>query len=414
MRHAILDVTALVLLAMGPATLAGQTPPPRPLSLAAALELAERQNLDLAAAERQREVARAEILVAGERPNPIANFDALRDEPHEGLFFTQDLELGGKRRHRIEVAQASAGLTEARIGTVATALRRQVREAYYALAVASAKVTLQQRMLELAQQLARIAHQRYDAGDVPWLEVLQAELGVHRAEADLEIARQQQRVALVRLNGLLNVPPETVWQPTDGLEALPPLQNLTDLLRTAQAANPELVELDRERRVEESRVGLARAEQIPNLTLEFGTDFNSPHDFRVGPRSHMSIELPLLNRRRADVAAALAGQREAEARLAAARRRIQSEVEQAYLELQARLAAVALYRERLLPATRQLEQMSQESYRAGKTGILTVLDAQRGVQELEASYLDSLFAAQSAFAALEQTVGTPLSSTGTP
>ena len=416
MRRSILDgaAVAVLLLGIAAARLTGQTPPPRPLSLAAALELARRQNLDLAAAERQREIARAEILVAGERPNPIANFDALRDEPHEGLFFTQDLELGGKRRHRIEVAQASAGLTDARISTVATALRRQVREAYYALAFASAKVNLQQRMLGLAQQLARIAHQRYDAGDVAWLEVLQAELGVHRAEADLEVARRQQRVALVRLNALLNVPPETAWQPTDALESIPPVQNLTDLIRTAQAANPELTELDRERRVEESRVGLARAEQIPNLTLEFGTDFNSPHDFRVGPRSHMSIELPLFNRRRADVAAALAAQRETEARLAAARRRIQSEVEQAYLELQARLAAVALYREKLLPATRQLEQMSQESYRAGKTNILTVLDAQRGVQDLEAAYLDSLLAAQSAFAALEQTVGTPLSPAGTP
>ena len=52
--------------------------------------------------------------------------------------------------------------------------------------------------------------------------------------------------------------------------------------------------------------------------------------------------------------------------------------------------------------------MSEESYRAGKTDILSVLDAQRNVQDVERQYLQSLFALQSAYAALEETVGAPL------
>lgn len=393
---------------------AAQPSPRRPLSLATAFALAERQNLDLAAARRQREVAQAEVGVAAERPNPIANFDALRDEPHEGLFFSQDLELGGKRQRRIELAQADAQLTETRIGNTAAAVRRQVREAYFALLLAREKTELSQRLLDLAQQLARIARDRYQAGDVAQLEVLQAELEVARATVALQVAQQQEQIARSRLNAVLNAPPDADWELTDSLDRLPAIAPLAALQQQALRNNPDLLELISQRQVDRSRLALARAEQIPNLTLEFGTDFNSPHDFRVGPRSHLGIELPLFHHRQAEVAAALASQHQTEDQLAAATRRVQAEVEQAYQEFQARMAEVTSYREKLLPATRQLEQMSEESYRAGKTGILTVLDAQRSVQELESNYLDSLYAAQVALAALEQVVGTPIRPTETP
>ena len=73
-----------------PQSISGGTPQ---LTLQSALELADRQNLDLNAARRRREVASAGVRIAGQRPNPTVAFTALRDEPHEGLFFDQALEL---------------------------------------------------------------------------------------------------------------------------------------------------------------------------------------------------------------------------------------------------------------------------------------------------------------------------------
>jgi len=52
--------------------------------------------------------------------------------------------------------------------------------------------------------------------------------------------------------------------------------------------------------------------------------------------------------------------------------------------------------------------MAEDSYRAGKTSILAVLDAQRDVQQNEHDYLQSLFDLQQAFAELEQIVGVNL------
>lgn len=68
--------------------------PPEKLTLQSALELAEKQNLDLVAARARHAVAAAGVEIARQRPNPSVNFNALRDEPHEGFWFTQPFELG--------------------------------------------------------------------------------------------------------------------------------------------------------------------------------------------------------------------------------------------------------------------------------------------------------------------------------
>ena len=78
------------------------------------------------------------------------------------------------------------------------------------------------------------------------------------------------------------------------------------------------------------------------------------------------------------------------------------------MDLVARQTQVDLYGGKLLPASRRLADMAEESYKAGKANILTVIDAQRNAQDVEKTYLDSLFSLQSAFAGLEETVGAPL------
>jgi outer membrane protein TolC len=83
-------------------------------------------------------------------------------------------------------------------------------------------------------------------------------------------------------------------------------------------------------------------------------------------------------------------------------------VEATYYELNAREAEVGLYKQTLVPASKKLEEMAEDSYKSGKTNILTVLAAQRDVQRVTSEYLSSLLAMQTSFAEMEETVGVPL------
>ena len=187
-----------------------------------------------------------------------------------------------------------------------------------------------------------------------------------------------------------------------------PTVDLRDLVERAAESNPELQRLAQELNVERSRHSLLKAERIPNLDLQFGLDFNSLPDFRAGPRGQISLAFPLFYRNQGEIAQLLATERVLEAEAAATRRSVEGNVERAYLDLAARQTQVDLYGGKLLPAARHLAELAEESYKAGKANILTVIDAQRNAQDVEKTYLDSLFALQSAFAVVEETVGVSL------
>jgi cobalt-zinc-cadmium efflux system outer membrane protein len=378
------------------------------LTLPYALELAEKQNLELAAVRLRRSVALAGVRIAKQRPNPTFSFSTLRDEPHEGWFFDQPFELGGKRGHRIELAGQEGKLTDVEIATLARQIRMRTREAFYSLAFARAETERLNHVLTLAQRLQQIAQERFQAGAVAQLEVIQAGLEVARAEADLKVAKQQERVALSALNTLLNEPASTPWELAESLFELPPAVSLSDLVQLAYQSNPELQHLAQEQKVEESHRGLLRAERVPNLDLQYGLDFNSPHDFRVGPRGQLSLVLPIFSRNQGEIAQSLANQRVLESEEVATKRSVAGQVEAAYLDLDAQRTQAETYRQTLMPVARQLESMAEDSYRSGKADILVVLTAQRNVQDAERSYLDSLLSVQRSFAALEGAVGAPI------
>jgi cobalt-zinc-cadmium efflux system outer membrane protein len=404
-----LTIFASILFAIGAGgTAAAQQA--QPLTLAEALDRAEKQNLDLQAARAQRAVALAGVRVAGQRPNPTAFFSVLRDTPHESLFFDQPIEIGGRRGKRIELAKQETALTESSIIILARQVRREVRVAYFSLAFARSVTTQKLEAAKLAERLKEIAQARFESGDIAHLEVIQAELELSRANADAQVAKREEDIALSQLNVLLNVSTSASWDLASGLEGLPQPLSLESLVGRATDSNPEIARLLQEMKAEESRTGLLKAERIPNLGIEFGVDFNSPGPggFHEGGRGQISMELPIFTRNQGEIAQSSAMLRALEQETAAKRRAVAGQVEVAYYQLNAREAEVNLYKQMLVPAARQLEELAEESFKSGKAGILTVLSAQRDVQHVESEYLNSLLAIQTSFADLEQSMGASL------
>jgi outer membrane protein TolC len=78
---------------------------------------------------------------------------------------------------------------------------------------------------------------------VAQLEVIQAELGVARARADYQVAKQREKVSVSQLNALLNKPPSAAWELAGSLADPLPETPLAELLRRATQSNPELQRL---------------------------------------------------------------------------------------------------------------------------------------------------------------------------
>src|SRR6266850_2491064 len=272
------------------------------LSLQEALDTATRQNLDLVAARLRQAVSEAGVQIARQLPNPTVSFGAARDLPHESLLVDQPVELGGLRGRRIELARSEVPLATIEYATLERQVRRKVREAYFGAVLARGVTAFQIRLLEIAKRLQEVAQTRFEAGDVPQLETVQADLIVARAETDLIVSRQQERTALGLLNILLNEPVPTDWELVTPMDATLSSASVEELILRAQQSNPDLQHLAQELKVEEARRSLLQAQRTPKVTLQFGSDFNAPPDFRVGPRGQIAVELPLFSRNQGELA----------------------------------------------------------------------------------------------------------------
>lgn len=381
---------------------------PQTLDLRGALTAAESGNLELRVARQQRALAIAGLTTARQLPNPVVGFTAARDTPHEGVSLDIPFELGGKRSKRIAVAREEQKSTEIDITVLARQIRKRTREAFYLSLFAREQTAQAKTALDLSTRIRDLAQQRFEAGDVAQLEVLQAEVEMARSTADYETAAQAQRVADVALAALINRSLESLLTLQGQLESIPPAPALKAVTDLALETSSELLKTTQDLTTEERQLDLAKAQRIPNLDLSLGSDFNSPPDFRVGPKGGISMTLPVFYHGQGEIALSTARLELLRLTLASQRTNVSAQVTAAYFDHVAKAYQVDRYRNLVLPQSVRLEQMAEDSYQSGKTNLLTLLDAQRRLHDIRKTYLDALFAAQSSFASLEEAVGASL------
>jgi cobalt-zinc-cadmium efflux system outer membrane protein len=381
---------------------------PSPLSFDAAVAYAAAHNLDVDAARRGRAIREANIRAAGQRPNPDVGAEVTRDSPHQAFTIDLPIEIGSQRRRRLDVAREELSLADVDVHVQLRTVRRQLREQFFGLLAADERTRLAQAVVEIATRVRDAAQARFDAGAVPRLEVMQAQLGLSRAEADLDAARGDRSAAQARLNAVLNAPPQqvlTLQGTLDDHTTSPPIESA---LATASASNLDLVTLDRQIAVEARRLDLLRAQRTPVPVFSAGALFNSPGDFTFAPSASINVGLPLFSRNQGEIAASIATTAQLRGQRDAARRTVENAVWAAASRVDVARRQVDTFRQRLIPVATDLEQLSEESYRAGRTSVLGVLDAQRSLRDLSRDAVQAALDLQMALAELEELIGTPL------
>ena len=392
------------LLAGASASARAQEPP---LTFQSAYDLAVANNLELAAARRGRAVREAEVRTARQHPNPDLAFETTQDVPHQTLSLDVPFEPW-KRSQRIGVAQEQLKLADVEDAAALQALRRGVRMAFYGLLASDEAVSLATGMGAVATRVREVAQARFEEGAAPRLDVMQAELGLRRAQADLELARSARTSAQAELNALLNRPPAQPLAVAGDAGDEAPLPPVEEALARAAAANPELLTAARELAIEERRLGLLKAERFPTPVFSVGALFDAPGEFDVGYRAGLSLAVPLFDRNQGQIAGSLAKGEQARFRRDALRRSVEARAFAAHARAVAQHDQVTAYRETLVPTATTIESLAEEGYRLGRNPVLTVLDAQRTLRDVKSEYLAALLAFQSALADLEDVLGGPI------
>jgi cobalt-zinc-cadmium efflux system outer membrane protein len=184
---------------------------------------------------------------------------------------------------------------------------------------------------------------------------------------------------------------------------LAPLQIL------ALTNRPELFMASKKIEAAEARLGAARREKVPDPSLMFeASRYNDSGQAVSELDVGASINLPWFNRRKYNAAIEEARQMKAasEFELESVQKETFGLVRDALSKVQTYHHHVELFRDRLIPLARQNVTATRSAYETDKTGFLSLIDAQRTLQEAEAMYWNHLTEYLSGLAELESVLGT--------
>jgi len=389
------------------------------------VEFALRNNGALTALDEEKGVREASSIKAGLYPNPVLELQGSTGEL-TGSRFENSLSVGisqefptmRKRERRRLVAEKEMDSFDWQVENSKRLLAEEVRTVFSDLLLAGKRVALAERAIDLYRQLLDVTKLRFEAGDIPELEVNLARVEAARSEERKIGAEKELYPARVRLLGLMGLSLDAAVSFSGSLGETPVVMNLAELKGLALTGRPDLKSMAAEQARSEAAVALAQAERIPDITAGFGYQrVNTAievagsevkdQDNLIGIR--LSIPIPLFDRNQAGVREALARQGSAESRYLAARKSAEREVEGAFARLAAADKALAIYRKDIIPQLEENLKLVQEAYRLGEVGILSVIEEQKKFFEVNDGYLSALQGRSAAFIKLESAVAADLS-----
>jgi len=386
---------------------AGQSPPaqaPPPLTYQAAVQRALASHPRLVAARLKRTINVASRDVAAERLNPELRVELAKETPKEGYTLAVPLELGGKRARRLQVAEATIMTGDAELNQVMAEVQADVRRAYFAQFVAEQRQALLQEMQALAQRARDAAQARFDAGGVPRLEVVQAQLALADAQNQAAAARGTVTAARATLNAAVGLPLEAPTTVDASLDPGPALAMASAVAR-ARAASAELAAIDRRIDEQRARVSLAQALRAPDITPEATLTRRAAPEFDTGWRAAVAVTMPVFTTHRAAVRVEEATLTQLTSEREAALARISGEVASAAALAESQRQQYLRYRDEILPQALEVERMAEDSYKLGQTGIAAYLQALQASRDVRLRSIQSAADLQSALADLERATG---------
>jgi outer membrane protein, heavy metal efflux system len=385
-----------------------QAPPPDRLTYQAAIQRALAANPTIMAARLRRSVNLASRDVAAERLNPEFRAELAKETPKEAYTLAVPWETGGKRARRIAVADAVIVTGDAELNATIAEVQAAVRRAYFDRSMAESRQALLTEMQTLAERARDAAQARFDTGDAPRLEVLQAALALADAQNQAIGAAGLVIATRATLNALLGYPLDA---PTliDGTMDAGPVIGADAALARARLGNAELAVFDRRIQEQRARLALAQALRQPDLVPEATLTRRAEPEFSFGWRAALAVTIPVFTTHKAGVIVEQSTLTQLTAERDAALVRLSGEVASAAAVAEAQRQQYVRYRDQIIPQALDVERMAEDAYRLGQTNIAAYLQALQSTRDVRLRALQAAADLQNALADLERAIGAPLS-----
>ena len=384
-------------------------------------------NAELAAARLDIERARARLRQAGLRPNPTLDFEqttgrftGAAGESEMSVGLAVPLELGGKRRRRIELARAEFEAAEAEVADRERRLTNEVR-AFYAEALASIRElgTLGE-LNNLDLQTTRFVQARVNEGETAPIELNQLRVEVERLRSRRSLVEGRLQASLFRLKSLTGVPANELVRLREDIASpglAPPPASLEAATEIALRSRPDLKLARLNVEVAQAGLRLARSYGVPDVTpfTRYSQGRSVFDDTPVGVLTDrdklltfgVSVGIPIFNRNQGAKAEATAAITQAERRLEFLDAVVRSEVQSAYARYEAARAAVSIFEQGVIPRSAENIRTIRAAYQIGAFSITDLLVEQRRLVDAQREFTEALAEQYRALADIQAAIGAP-------
>ncbi len=367
-------------------------------------------NAELAAARKEIEAARALVKQARLRPNPSVEFS--RQEQIGGkdndtmIAGSLPLELGGRRRARINVAIAELTIREKEVANRERLLAAEVRAKFGEALAAALKLKLTEDLLETALNSFRLVQARVVEGRTPPLEENMTLVEVNRLRSMRETVAGKTEIAFLELRNLLGMKPEEPLRLRgDFKDLLAPLPTLGEATAQALRERPDLQGVRATETLAAAQIEQARAAGKLDASASLGygrNNFGFPvsgitdtgalrpvqdvfHSLRFG----VTLELPVRNRNQGAIEAAVANSEAAAKRLEFAELTVRREVASAFARYQSAARAMEIFRVGVRDQANTNLDVVRQTYELGAKNLIEYLVEERRFIELENEFIDA-------------------------
>lgn len=338
-------------------------------------------------------------------PRPFAGYTN-SDFAYVGLGFSQDLPFPGKLHLQGEIAEKEADVEQQRYESVRREVLSEIKQAYFQLAYLTEKAGLLDSDRDLLRQVEESAEARYRSGSGNQQEVLQAQLEETKLLREITENQLETEKTQAVIKQLLNRSQSTPDIQTEKLSETAPAYTFDELLRAAQANNPEIAGRQKLVEREKLQVDLAKKDFKPDFNVQYLWQRTDPTQYRAYYMFTFGMRLPIHRARlHAEVSEAQANENRAQSDYEAESQNIASELRQQFVTAQKTTELVKIYRDGLIPQARAELQAGFAAYQSNRLDFQALLNSFLDVLKLEEEYWRTLAEHETALAQIEQTTG---------
>ena len=391
-------------------------------ALSALIAEALQNNPELRAAAKEAEAAGQRVRPAGALEDPMLEAGLLNvpitpwrlnreDMTMKMLGLSQKLPYPGKRALREQVAAQDAETLKYGLRETSNRVVRDVKLAYFDLALTDATVRLLKNNRQILDQFLRIAEGRYGVGQAAQVDVLKAQTQLGRMSEELlrmERERPVIEAELVRLLGRRG----------DAAPIAVELRGLRDtrfdleaLREAALRERPQLLGLQSAIDRNTKNLELARKETQPDFDLRFSYG-QRERDLAGMPREDLvsftvAMNLPVWRQDKTEprIAEAQAMREQALEMLQAQQNEMLAKLRQQVAIAEQSRKSVRLYETDILPQARLAVEATLEAYKVSRGDLLMLLDSQMTLFGYDISRARELVSFNKALAEIELLAG---------